>query len=226
MKKESSPMKAWLLLLFAVYGVFGFSGCQAGKAVVSEEADAFSSVIEEELVDENLAGDEQGSLGRLLLEPDNTQITFQGKAGPMTQSGSFQRFSGFIDIQGKDPAEAKLEVQIEMDSVKTRIGLLTRHLKSKDFFEVKNFPTASFLSTSIEATDELGSYELNGRLTVHGVTRHVKIPAKIQIRPTEVLMEMEWIIKQSDYRMEKATLRTQDAVPITVTASIPRNTAE
>ena len=39
-------------------------------------------------------------------------------------------------------------------------------------------------------------------------------------------MEMAWNIKQSDYRMEKATLRTQDEVPITVTASIPRNTAE
>lgn len=226
MKKESLSMKAWLLLLFVAVCIFSFNGCQTGKTMVAEEADAFSSIIEEELVGEELAAGEEESLGRLIIEPDNTQVTFRGKAGPLTQSGSFQRFSGFIDVQGKDPARAKLEVQIEMDSVKTRIGLLTRHLKSKDFFEVKNFPTASFISTSIEATDELGSYQLNGRLTVHGVTRHVKIPAKIQIRPTEVLMEMEWAIKQSDYRMEKATLRAQDEVPITVTASIPRNIAE
>ena len=131
-----------------------------------------------------------------------------------------------MDIQSNDPTEGKLEVQIEMDSVKTRINLLTRHLKSDDFFDVKKFPTSSFISTGIESTENPGEYSLNGRLTLHGVTRHVKIPAKIQIRPTEVLMELKWDVNQTDYQMEKGAARAQNVVPITVTASLPRATAE
>jgi len=157
-----------------------------------------------------------------LITPENSQITFKGKAGLITQSGSFKRFFGRIDLAGSDPTAARLEVQIEMDSVKTRIGLLTRHLKSKDFFEVEVFPTASFVSTSIERGDMPDRYLLNGRLTIHGVTRTVQIPATIQIRSDEVLMDMEWIVKQTEFHMDKGALRAKDEVPVTVTASIPR----
>ena len=198
------------------------SGCQSGKLFSSgDDSETLTGALEA-AADIDLGA----TTGRLLIDPDNTQITFKGKAGPITQAGSFQRFSGFMDIQSNDPTEGKLEVQIEMDSVKTRINLLTRHLKSDDFFDVKKFPTSSFISTGIESTENPGEYSLNGRLTLHGVTRHVKIPAKIQIRPTEVLMELKWDVNQTDYRMEKGAARAQDVVPITVTASLPRAAAE
>lgn len=210
-------------IYIALLGIFlSHTGCQSGKLFSSaEETDALTHAIEE-----NSQPDHETVNGRLLIDPDNTQITFQGKAGPITHAGSFQKFSGFMDIRGQNPTNGKLEVQIEMDSVKTRINLLTRHLKSKDFFEVKNFPTSSFISTTIESTGNPGEYSVNGRLTIHGVTRHVKIPAKIQIRPTEVLMELKWDVKQTDYRMDKGALRAQDLVPITVTACLPRADAE
>lgn len=198
------------------------SGCQSGKLIsAGDEPEALSNAIEDATFVTH-----EATAGRLLIDPDNTQITFTGKAGPITHAGSFQRFSGFMDIRSDDPTDGKLEVQIEMDSVKTRINLLTRHLKSKDFFEVKNFPTSSFISTDIESTENPGEYSLNGRLTIHGVTRHVKIPAKIQVRPTEVLMELKWDVNQTDYRMDKGALRAQNVVPITVTASLPRATAD
>ena len=196
------------------------AGCQ-GWNLRDPEVSPLTSNGETPVVNDQPA---EGPLpGRLLMTPENTQITFRGKAGLMTQSGSFQRFSGQLDLQGNRPQDAKLEVQIEMDSVKTRIGLLTRHLKSDDFFEVDVFPTASFVSTVIQPTESPNRYQVQGRLTIHGVTRTVTIPATIQIRANEVLMDMEWIVRQTDYRMEKGAKHAKDEVPITVTASISRN---
>jgi polyisoprenoid-binding protein YceI len=165
-------------------------------------------------------------LERLLISPDNMQITFRGKAGLVTQPGSFRQFSGEMRLNGSDPAQARLEVQIDMDSVKTRFGLLTRHLKSPDFFDVQAFPTSSFVSSSIEPTGSPHQYDLLGRLTIHGVTRSVRIPATIQVRPRKVLLEMEWVVRQTDYLMDRGTLHAEDEVTVAVTASLTRASAD
>src|SRR5690606_33074055 len=52
------------------------------------------------------------------------------------------------------------------------------HLKSADFFDVEKFPTITFKSTSMKPTGKgANSYELEGDLTMHGVTKRVKLLA-------------------------------------------------
>ena len=48
------------------------------------------------------------------------------------------------------------------------------HLKSADFFEVEKYPEITFVSTSVQKISDK-KFILNGNLTMHGVTKPVKL---------------------------------------------------
>jgi polyisoprenoid-binding protein YceI len=62
-------------------------------------------------------------------------------------------------------------------------GLLHRHLKSEDFFDVERYPTATFELRSAAAiagaTPGTPNMEIAGSLTVKGTTRSICFPAMI-----------------------------------------------
>jgi polyisoprenoid-binding protein YceI len=65
-------------------------------------------------------------------------------------------------------------------------AMLVSHLKSEDFFDVKNFPTASFELSQITMKSDAKpggvNAEVRGALTMKGVTGEVNFPALIEMR--------------------------------------------
>ncbi len=85
------------------------------------------------------------------------------------QSGTWLRY----DVRGVKRGEALTDLDIavivEMDSVETGNGTLTRHLKTDDFFDVEGHPLAEFRALSVvhQGGDD---YQVNGTLTLRGTT--------------------------------------------------------
>jgi polyisoprenoid-binding protein YceI len=88
--------------------------------------------------------------------------------------GQFSGVSGTLSLDEQDVANSKIEVTIPTATINTREPDRDTHLKSADFFDVEKFPTISFKSTSVtrRPSDEL---EVEGDLTIHGVTRKVRL---------------------------------------------------
>jgi polyisoprenoid-binding protein YceI len=156
------------------------------------------------------------------LSADNTRVTFLGTAGPTSHEGSFSRLSGRIDLPTEDPKDAHLAVAIDMDSVYTKIGLLSKHLKRADIFDVERYPTASFVSRRVE-TGADGRPVVAGDLTLHGVTRPVAFPARFTLTPDAVTLEGTFTIRQTEFGMTESASKTQDEVPITVAIQAARH---
>ncbi len=62
-------------------------------------------------------------------------------------------------------------------------AMLVAHLRTSDFFEVNEHPTASFIMTSAnpipDATEGLPNHTITGDLTIRGLTRELSFPAVI-----------------------------------------------
>lgn len=56
---------------------------------------------------------------------------------------------------------------------------LDGHLKAPDFFDVANFPEATFEITSVTAGTEPGTATISGNLTMRGVTKNITFPATV-----------------------------------------------
>jgi len=84
--------------------------------------------------------------------------------------GEFTGLSGTLIVDPSDPTNSEVTVTIDASTVNTRTPDRDAHLKSADFFDVANYPTITFVSTSITKTsDEEGT--VTGDLTIHGVTK-------------------------------------------------------
>ncbi|WP_149274733.1 YceI family protein [Pareuzebyella sediminis] len=74
--------------------------------------------------------------------------------------------------------EPDFTVDIKTESIDTDNERRDNHLRSADFFEVDTYPTISFKTTSFEKTGDK-TFELTGDLTMHGVTKSVRLEGKL-----------------------------------------------
>ena len=139
--------------------------------------------------------------GKATLSPDNTRIIFIGTHAapkkPDPRTGGFAKFKGEAAIDGK--ALKSVSVDIDTTSLWTEIGgRLTAHLKSADFFEVQEHPTAKFVSTKIELAAD-GKAKITGNLTLHGKTKEISFPATVAVTDKGLTLASEFQIDRTDW---------------------------
>ncbi len=95
-----------------------------------------------------------------------------------------------------------------------------QHLKGPDFFNTVQFPTIGFVSSGAVKLET--GYEVSGDLTLHGVTKPVKvrvIPTGTGKGPTGAAIagiETTFTVSQKDFGMTKMAGAIGDDVLITV----------
>lgn len=85
--------------------------------------------------------------------------------------GVFQKFSGQVVWDAANPAAARLEATVDVNSIDTRQAKRDAHLKSADFLDAAKFPSMTFQSRTVKKTP--AGLEMTGDLTLHGVTKAV-----------------------------------------------------
>lgn len=84
--------------------------------------------------------------------------------------GRFDDVSGTVTTNSSGTQALAMNIAIDTNSVSSANKDLDGHLRSPDFFSVKEFPTMTFISTSSKKLDG-NMWEVSGNLTVHGVTK-------------------------------------------------------
>ena len=112
------------------------------------------------------------------IDPTHSEIGFKVKHMMFTNvSGKFQKFDASIEAEGDDFQNAKIEFTGAIDSLTTGNADRDGHLLSADFFDAAQYPEIKFNATSFAKKSE-GEFELLGDLTLHGVTKPVKLDAE------------------------------------------------
>ena len=93
--------------------------------------------------------------------------------------GKFKIYQGTVaSTTETDFTDAKIEFTADVNSINTEDEKRDGHLKSPDFFDAAKFPTITFKSTSMKPVAKGKTiYNLEGELTMHGVTKKVKLNA-------------------------------------------------
>jgi len=107
------------------------------------------------------------------IDPAHTTAEFKVRHMMITDvKGQFTGVSGVLALNEEDLTKSHVETSIDAASINTREEDRDTHLKSADFLDVEKFPTLTFASTRITRTGD-GEVEVEGDLTIHGVTRKV-----------------------------------------------------
>ena len=141
---------------------------------------------------------------KYLISPQNSKIEFVGSKVIGSQNGSFEKFEGTINYAGQ-PEKSRVDIKIDMNSVKTDAEGLTNHLKTPDFFDVAKYPQANFTSTEIKPGGEKGAtHTITGNLQLHGVTKAITFPATIGVTADAVTVDSNFIINRKDFGINYA----------------------
>ncbi len=88
--------------------------------------------------------------------------------------------------------------------------------------ETGKYPEIVFRSTSVSGKMGKDGYEakIAGELTLHGVTRHIVIPAFVTLSDTNLRARGEFVVKRSDYKVNATsalhnTIRVRDKLKLT-----------
>jgi polyisoprenoid-binding protein YceI len=108
------------------------------------------------------------------VDPVHSSVSFGiSHAGISNIHGRFNDFSGTFVIDKDDLSKSSFALDIKVESVDTNNAKRDEHLRAPDYFNAKQFPTLSFKSTKVKATD--AGFEVTGDLTLHGVTKSVSM---------------------------------------------------
>jgi polyisoprenoid-binding protein YceI len=109
------------------------------------------------------------------IDPAHSAVEFKVRHMMISNvKGKFSGLSGVLKLDESDHSRSTVEVSIPAASVSTVDEKLDAHLKNEDFFDVEQFPTLTFKSTSIRSTGG-HDYEVAGNLTIRGVTQTVTL---------------------------------------------------
>ena len=113
-----------------------------------------------------------------LIDPTHSEVQFKVKHLMVsTVTGLFKQYEGKLDMIGDDFEDAKITFSADIASISTGNEQRDEHLKSAEFFDADQFPKLTFESTDMTRTGA-DTYLLNGRLTIHGVTKSVSLKAE------------------------------------------------
>lgn len=113
--------------------------------------------------------------GNYVIDPAHSKLGFTiTHFGIADVPGHFDKYDVTVKTSKADFSDAVVEMSADVNTINTRIAPRDKHLRSADFFNVEKFPAMSFKSTSIRKIAD-NKYELSGDLTMHGITKPVKV---------------------------------------------------
>ena len=103
------------------------------------------------------------------IAQEDSTVKFSVKAS-VALEGTFQKWDATVTFMSTDVSTGVLDIKIQADSVNTGSGMKDAKLKSKDFFDVKDNPTITFLSKKfVQATPD--TIDVQGDFTIRGVSK-------------------------------------------------------
>lgn len=157
------------------------------------------------ILNPGLADGQNGGSAHYKIDAGHSSVMFRvSHLGVSNCYGRFNAFGGEFTLDAANPANCKLSITIQTESIDSNLAARDKHLKSPDFFNVKQYPTATFTSKSFKQSAD-GAYDVAGDLTMHGVTKEVSVrlkkigEGKDPFGGYRAGFETEFEIKRADY---------------------------
>ena len=115
---------------------------------------------------------------RWTIDPNHSQAEFSIRHMFSRVHGHMVVTDGQVDVDESDVTRSTIVARLDPATINTGVSVRDDHLRSADFFDVRNHPEILFKSTAISITSA-DHYAVIGRLTLHGVSQPVTLYVRI-----------------------------------------------
>jgi polyisoprenoid-binding protein YceI len=140
-----------------------------------------------------------------VIDPVHSQVDFRVRHLVGRVRGTFTDWYGMIVTQDRDWTHGTVNMSAQTASLTTGNPYRDADLRSARFFAVDSFPSLTFESTGIVATDS--TVEIGGILTIKGRARHVVLTGQFRgiavdpDRHPRIAFDASTVVDRRDYGM-------------------------
>ena len=128
-------------------------------------------------------------------------VTFKIKNLGFNTGGSFSGLAGTINFNPDNLDGCSFDVHIDANTVNTGVDMRDNHLRSDDYFDVKNHPQIRFVSVKVTGTKKNGTLFVSGKLTIKGTTKDISFPFTAEPIKDGYLFNGEFKINRRDFKV-------------------------
>jgi polyisoprenoid-binding protein YceI len=110
------------------------------------------------------------------VSDNGSTVKFGIKNLGSTVKGSFTGVSGTVNFNPANLGASNFNVTVNANTVFTDNSARDKHLRKEDYFNVAQYPTMSFVSTKITATNTANTFNIEGKITIKGVSKNISFP--------------------------------------------------
>jgi polyisoprenoid-binding protein YceI len=150
-----------------------------------------------------------GQSSRRAIDTENSIVEWVGAKVTGEHSGIIRLSEGYLEYDGEKILGGKFV--IDMNSLENQDILrddrkrnLEKHLKSDDFFDVSNHPTAEFEISSAVVAHKVNSeqtYRFYGDLTIKGITHVIDFESDVKFTDQGARASGKMIINRAQYNI-------------------------
>lgn len=148
------------------------------------------------------------------IQNTNNAVKFKIKNLGIWISGVFGEYSGAIVFSPENLSASKFSVQIKTSSINTGIELRDDHLKKEEYFDEKNYPTISFVSTKVTLSNKKGTLYMFGKLNVKGKEMDLSFPFSALPQENGYRFQGQFKINRRDLGVGGSSVTMSDEVTV------------
>ena len=123
-----------------------------------------------------------------------------------TYHAMFEDFSGTFHYDPNDVGKSWVVFEIKTASIKSRFETLDNIVRSKQIFDVENYPLTIFKSKSMTPGEQDGELLVVGDLILHGVTKEITFPFYVEgpfenKKDGDIRAKGKWVINRKEFNI-------------------------
>jgi polyisoprenoid-binding protein YceI len=146
----------------------------------------------------------------LYVQAPGGSLTFSFLQAGAENQGEFKQFSTQLAYDEKNLAASSLKVTVQTGSFDTQDKDRNDTLAGPELLDPKKFPTAQFVANTF--TKGPRGVEAVGRLTLHGVTKDLRLPLTFRTTASGAEISGETTIRRLDYGIGQGDWKTTEWV--------------
>lgn len=146
----------------------------------------------------SLMATQAGAVEYGTVASDRSGIAFTSKQMGVAVDGRFRKFTAALSFDPAKPAAASARIDIDLNSIDAGSKDADDEVVGKQWFNVKAFPTATFVSSSVKP---LGGdrYEAQGKISIKGKSQDATLPFTVKHDGNNATIDGSLTIKRLDF---------------------------
>ncbi|OIQ93899.1 protein YceI [mine drainage metagenome] len=173
------------------------------------------------------AGMVQASAIRYALEPQQSNVGFQASFGGGGLTGAMPVKSANVTLDFASLANCTINVVLDVTNATANFPFATMVMKSSDVLDAARYQTISFTSTAVRSSGD--GAEVDGMITLHGVTRPITLSAQLYrqtaVKPgdlSKIEVLLTGTVKRSQFGADGWGMLVGDAVHLHILAALSK----